>query len=77
VPAALGRGLFSKLLGGSGLADDETKRTELEHLKSSEAQGNPAFEDARRASHQFQEALTALFFDHPRLSELTRKYGVF
>jgi len=77
VPAQAAIKLFDAYDEFLGIIGDEAKRTELEDLNSSEAQRNPTFERSRRVGHQFQEALTALFFDHPGLSELTREYGVF
>jgi hypothetical protein len=64
---------FMEILG------DGSKRTHLEMLAAEQARSDPVFNEIRDVADEFQEALTTLFFDsgEPRLTELTRKYGLF
>jgi predicted nucleotidyltransferase len=60
------------------MLNDGEKRARLKELKSREANTDPVFKEVKRISAAFQGGLTALFFDdHPQLTELTRKYGLF
>jgi len=51
----------------------------LKELKAEHARTDEVFQNVRRISDDFQDALTTLFFDskEPKLGELTRKYGLF
>lgn len=60
------------------LLNDGEARDRLRQLKSYEARGDKVFGRVREISNEFQSALTSLFFDdHPKLADLTRKYGIF
>lgn len=60
------------------LLNDGEARDRLKQLKSYEARRDPVFGRVREISNEFQSALTSLFFDdHPKLADLTRKYGIF
>jgi predicted nucleotidyltransferase len=61
-----------------GTLDDEEKRTHLEALRFDDAADDALFRELQHSGAEFQRGLTSLFFeDHARLSELTRKYGIF
>jgi predicted nucleotidyltransferase len=60
------------------MINDGEKRKQLSDMKAKEAQSSPLFREVRDISANFQKGLTHLFFDdHPKLTELTREYGVF
>jgi predicted nucleotidyltransferase len=60
------------------MMNDGEARRYLAGLKSREAQSDKRFEEIRSISREFQNSLTALFFDdHKELGELTRQYGIF
>jgi predicted nucleotidyltransferase len=60
------------------MMNDGEVRTRLESLTARECRSDPVFNKVRHISEQFQDGLTRLFLDdEPKLSELTRKYGVF
>lgn len=60
------------------LLSDTRKRNHLKQLMPDNVRGDRVFGEVRKFSHQFQEGLTALFFqDNERLRELTTFYGVF
>ncbi len=59
------------------LGEPET-RDALKRLNETVAESDRRFGAFRDLSHEFQDALTSLFFDlDPVLTELTRRYGVF
>jgi hypothetical protein len=64
---------FMEILG------EGKKRQHLVALSAEHAHGDKTFEEIRSVADDFQEALTQLFFDsnEPKLTELTRKYGLF
>jgi hypothetical protein len=50
----------------------------LKNLRPNDVPGDAIFQEVRRHSHDFQEGLTALFFnDNKELRDLTIFYGVF
>ena len=61
-----------------GMLNDNNNREKLEKMAPKEAYGDPLFDKCREYSHQFQEAITDLFFNKDsRLKEFTVTYGVF
>jgi predicted nucleotidyltransferase len=58
---------------------DAAKRERLKKLEPENARNDLVFKDIREISRDFQAALDALFFEspEPKLTELTRKYGMF
>jgi hypothetical protein len=61
-----------------GLLNNNDFRNSLKNLSVSEAYGNAQFEEARKISHAFQEALTSIFLlKDSKLKEFTIKYGLF
>jgi len=70
--------LFAAYDGFLALLDDEDTRRHLEHLQPEAAVKDRIFQHTRDVSHAFQGALDTFFFDdHPELSKLVRRYGVF
>jgi predicted nucleotidyltransferase len=71
-----------KLLGSYdsflGILLDPEKRKELKELKITDALQSDVWQEARRASHDFRDAVEALFLaEGTLLKELTLRYGVF
>lgn len=71
-----------KLLGSYdsflGILLDPEKRKELKELKITDALQSNVWQEARRASHDFRDAVEALFLaEGTLLRELTLRYGVF
>jgi predicted nucleotidyltransferase len=61
-----------------GILLDPEKREELKELKITDALQSNVWQEARRASHDFRDAVEALFLtDETPLRELTLRYGVF
>jgi hypothetical protein len=74
----IGRKLFDSYDLFIGKLNDPAVRTQLTKLKSSEAESSDVFQTMRTASHDFQDALTKLFFESNKdLTELVQTYGVF
>lgn len=64
--------------GFLAVLNDEAKRRHLEQLCPAKAYNDTVFNDCRDMSHDFQAALTQLFFhDDARLRAFTMEYGVF
>lgn len=59
-----------------GILLDSEQRSHLETLAEGDADSDPIYQEARRISHRFRDALIDLFFGE-KLSPLTRLYGVF
>ncbi len=59
------------------IINDERNRAALEKLRSDDSHNDNEFQTIRALGHDFQKALDALFFDTPKIAELTKKYGVF
>ena len=60
-----------------GVLRDPGKRKELDNLTPNDAASSVTFQEVRQNSHEFQDALNVLFFDHEQIGKLTREYGVF
>jgi predicted nucleotidyltransferase len=61
-----------------GTLGDEARRRRLEALRFEDAADDELFRELQHSGAEFQRGLTSLFFeDDERLSELTRKYGLF
>jgi hypothetical protein len=61
-----------------GMLNNEDQRKHLEELEAKDAYDDKLFMKCREQSHQFQEALTNLFFeDNKELRQFTITYGVF
>lgn len=61
-----------------GYLGDEAARKHLDSLTAGDAEDDSLFQEIHEMSHEFQNALTRLFFhDNDELKELTVKYGVF
>ena len=61
-----------------GLLDDPEVRSSIESIIPGHAADDPHFARIDLLSREFQEFLSAFFFDdNPELCELTKKYGVF
>ena len=60
-----------------GILGDQSKREELNDLRSEGAQKSALFQEIRTISRDFQSGLTTLFFETDSFRNLTRKYGVF
>jgi predicted nucleotidyltransferase len=72
------RKLFSAYNAFLALLNDSKKRDHLKSLHYDDVSGDIAFKEVRGFSREFQEGLTALFFnDNKRLRDLTIFYGVF
>lgn len=57
---------------------DSERRDHLKRLSADESYGDAVFRKLRKHSHEFQEGLTALFYDDDEtLRKLTIRYGVF
>ena len=59
------------------ILDDSNSRKALEGLKASHSRTDATFKRVRAISQKFENALDQLFFENPKLTPLTRKYGVF
>lgn len=58
--------------------NDPEVRVRLKELKSSDAESSELFQKMRTVSHNFQDALTTLFFETNKdLTKLVQTYGVF
>jgi predicted nucleotidyltransferase len=72
------RKLFSAYNAFLALLNDSKKRNHLKNLHYDDIRGNVVFNEVRGFSREFQEGLTALFFnDSKKLRDLTIFYGVF
>jgi len=70
--------LFSAYNAFLALLNDSKKRNHLKNLRPDDIPGDTVFNEVRAHSHEFQEGLTALFFnDNKKLRDLTIFYGVF
>jgi hypothetical protein len=70
--------LFSSYNSFLALLDDSKKREHLKKLRPDDVRGDPVFREVRKYSRDFQDGLTALFFDdHKKLRDLTIFYGLF
>jgi predicted nucleotidyltransferase len=66
---------YDEFLGALG---DQTKRASLDALRPGDEDGDPLFQELRKCSHRFRDALLTLFFDEATgLAQMTRTYGVF
>lgn len=77
IEASVAGNLFSAYDDFLGLMADPEKREHLMKLKADASRDDKVFEQVRECSERFSEALKVIFFQHPRLSVLTQKYGVF
>jgi hypothetical protein len=67
-------GAYDRFLG---VMRDPDSRNRLKDLPFEQA-NDPFFDEQRKTTRQFRDALELLFFNtHPRLTELTKRYGVF
>ncbi len=72
------RKLFSAYNAFLAVLDDRKKRDHLKNLRPDDIPGDVVFSEVREYGHEFQEGLTALFFnDSKKLRDLTIFYGVF
>jgi len=72
------RKLFSSYNAFLSLLDDSKKREHLKNLHPDDIPGDIVFKEVREYGQEFQEGLTALFFnDNKKLRDLTIFYGVF
>jgi predicted nucleotidyltransferase len=70
--------LFSAYNAFLSLLNDSRKREHLKNLHPDEIPGDKIFKEVRGYSLEFQQGLTALFFnDNKKLRDLTIFYGVF
>ena len=70
--------LFSSYNSFLELLDDPRKRDHLKRLRPEDVPRNAVFSEVRKCSRDFQDGLTALFFnDNKKLRDLTIFYGVF
>ena len=61
-----------------GALSDPEFRQRLESVKFDSAADDETYESVRQASYHFRVGINDLFFDeHPALSKLIRKFGVF
>lgn len=74
---AIARKVLSAYDGFLAALANSDVRAKLKNLRSEAAGQDSHFNALRDLSHEFQEGLTMLFFDDPKLGELTRRYGVF
>jgi hypothetical protein len=78
IKSSTGRKLFSAYNAFLTLLNDSKKRNHLKNLHYDDIPGDMVFEEVREHSREFQEGLTALFFnDNKKLRDLTIFYGVF
>ncbi len=77
IEASIAGNLFSAYDDFLGLMADTEKREHLKKLKADASRDDKVFEQVRECSERFSEALKVIFFQHPKLSVLTQKYGVF
>ncbi|MBZ5667755.1 MAG: nucleotidyltransferase domain-containing protein [Acidobacteriia bacterium] len=77
IDASIARSLFSTYDDFLGLMNDREKREHLKKLRAEASRKDPVFGQIRDCSERFSEALRLIFFEHPKLSVLTQKYGVF
>ena len=61
-----------------GILSDQDQRDHLERLDEEDAEEDPAYQAARRISHEFRDSVLAIFFNSESVfAPLTRVYGVF
>jgi len=78
VPDNISLKLFGSYDSFLGQLSDPDIRTHLKDLKSEAADSSMIFQAMRKTSHDFQDALNAVFFESNRdLFELIKTYGVF
>lgn len=77
IKESVAESLFSAYDDFLGLMADPEKREHLKKLKADASRDDRVFEQVRDYSERFSEALNVIFFQHPKLSPLTQKYGVF
>jgi predicted nucleotidyltransferase len=70
---------FDAYAGFIEIISDGSKREHLQRLEAQHAKRDRLFDEVRSLAEEFQPALNTLFFEsqEPKLSELTRKYGMF
>lgn len=73
----ISRSLFSSYSDFLQMIDDPTSRETLNKVRLADSGSNETFQKMRKISEQFQAALDEVFFKHPQIEPLTRKYGVF
>jgi predicted nucleotidyltransferase len=74
----IGVRLFSAYDVFIGALRDDQKRARLERLPAEAEDHDSIYQDLRRASHEFRDAVLDLFFDEgTNLNELTKTYGIF
>lgn len=75
---ATARRLFDAYDRFLGMLSDKKTRDYLENLPSAPNPQDAIWDEARRITHEFRDALLEMFFDEQsRLYDLTRMYGVF
>jgi predicted nucleotidyltransferase len=77
VPPNVTSELFESYDEFLALLGNEDKRQLLEDLNFTEAETNELFSEVRKIGHRFQEGLTKLFYETPKVKDLTISYGVF
>ena len=78
IPDATKREIFGSYDKFISIMSDKDKRTRLDKLAFSEAASDSVYGELRDLSHTFREGINRLFFhEHPEISPLIRKYGVF
>ena len=77
VAALLAEQCFAAYTEFLNLLSDKESRDALDHLRSEDSRTDSTFLKVRKISGLFESALDKLFFENPKVSPLTRKYGVF
>jgi hypothetical protein len=60
-----------------GILRNPDLRNHLDNLSEEAGDDDSVYQEARKMSHRFRDALLDLFFDTEELGPLTRLYGVF
>ncbi len=77
IPDATAAKLFTSYDSFLEAINDDSKRKQLQELRSDAAESSTIFNEMRECSHAFQDALTEMFFENRSLFSLIRTYGVF
>jgi predicted nucleotidyltransferase len=71
------RDMFSSYAEFLEILDDGKLREQLQSLRAENSRNDEVFLRIKKISSIFEEALSHVFFENPKIGPLTRKYGVF
>jgi len=69
--------LFSAYDEFIGMMSDKGQREHLKTLKAEQSRSDELFQQVRRYSQDFEDALRQVFFENQFLADVIKKYGVF